>query len=92
MNNYTFDNFTRINKTAARKLYEAGESFYMCPVKLRPGKPWHPEVLITPDPSDEYRSFEKDLNSFEYYNCNSYAGQYTAFYSKGNKASKGKEN
>ena len=83
MNNYTFDNFTRINKTAARKLYEAGESFYMCPVKLRPGRPWHPEVLITPDPSKALRSFEEDLNAIEAYNCNSYAGQYKAFYSKG---------
>ena len=83
MNNYTFDNFTRINKTAARKLYEAGESFYMCPVKLRPGRPWHPEVLITPDPSKALRSFDEDLNAFEASTCNSYAGQYTAFYSKG---------
>ena len=85
MNNYTFGDFTRINKIQARKLYAEGKTFYMCPVKLRPGKPWYPEVLITPNPSDEYRSFEKDLNSFEYYNCNSYSDQYTAFYGKVNK-------
>ena len=37
MNNYTFDNFTRINKTAARKLYEAGESLHV-PRKASPRK------------------------------------------------------
>lgn len=83
MKNYTFGNLVRINKTTARKLYESGQSIYMCPVKLRPGKPGYPEKLITPDPKDEWRSFESDLDSFETYNCNYYTGQYTAFYSKG---------
>lgn len=28
MNNYTFGDFTRINKTQARKLYAEGKTFY----------------------------------------------------------------
>jgi hypothetical protein len=38
--------FFRITCAKAKKLFFSGKPFHICPVKLRPGKPWNPECLI----------------------------------------------
>ena len=76
--------FKRVSKRVAEKRYDAGEVIYMCPSKLRPGEPWHPEVAVTKrfDSGDAKMMFEHDVARFEYYNCTYSAGYYAAFYIK----------
>lgn len=75
--------YTRISKQLARKRFDVDLAVVFCPVKLRPGFPFAPHVLI--NNSAEYRessyTFDVTVRNFEYYNCNcSETGSYTAFY------------
>lgn len=69
--------YTRISKREAVRMYTTGQSFAACPVKLRPGFPFAPHIMIHPD---ETRSFDQMINSFKYYNCSHETGYYPAFY------------
>lgn len=88
---YTENGFTfeRISKNTARTAYRNGLSVVVCPVNLRPGKPYHPEMVLnrksrehlTADEIGVKNDFNNQVSSFEYYNCiNSETGKYTAFY------------
>ena len=82
MNNYRYNDdgftFKRVNKATARAAYNNGLRVVLCPVNLRPGYPWHPEVSVS---SKSGATFETTVNSFEFYNLrNSETGRYTAFY------------
>ena len=70
----------RIDKKTARKAYNNGLTVVLCPVNLRPGPPWSPEMKA--NKNNMYGcDFEPVVNSFEFYNCiNSETGKYTAFY------------
>ena len=46
MNKRMVAGFTRISKRAAEKRYNAGEVVILCPVKLRPGFPYFPEIPV----------------------------------------------
>ena len=70
-------NYVRINKTTARKLYETGAVIYAVPCKLNPAGPWA-ELVALP-----VGNFESECNSFVYYNCTSETGKYISFYIKG---------
>ena len=70
--------FKRISRSKARTAYNNGLPVIACPVNLRPGRPWSPEIIITPDPE---RTFEQIENAFYYYNIrNAETGYYSAFY------------
>lgn len=82
MREYTFTDggytFERIDKKAARRAYKNGLRVLLCPVNLRPGKPYHPETSIS---GKAPATFEEALNAFEYYNIrDNETGRYTAFY------------
>jgi hypothetical protein len=77
MRNIRINGYKRINKRTAKKLYEIGQPVLFCPVKLIPGGMWGIGCIIT---KREGRTFDQDLNEFEFYNCNYEAGNYTAFY------------
>lgn len=76
--------FRRIQKRAARKIYESGEIVYLCPCKLRPGEPWYPEVPITLSDGTRYApvAFDNAVDQFEFYNCKGEAGSYASYYIK----------
>lgn len=86
MNNYTYTDrgftFKRIDKKTARRAFSNRLPVVFCPCNLRPGEPWHPEVVI--DPAREMlegSTFDTVCNSFEWYNCTlNETGKYTAFY------------
>ncbi len=80
MRNITVNGYKRISKRTAAKLYEIGQPILFCPVKLRPGGSWNIGYIVT---KKEDRTFQQEINAFEYYNCCSSAtGYYTAFYIK----------
>ena len=78
MNSSFITGYNRISKPAARKLSLEGK-----PIVLSPVNYWNP-YEITPDAKDPFRSFDKDVNAFEFYNCNSSTSRYSAFYRKAN--------
>lgn len=78
MNRSFINGYNRISKTAARKLYLEGKSIFLSPVNSCN------LCEITPDVKDPFRSFDKDVNAFEFYNCNSSTSRYSAFYRKAN--------
>ena len=82
MKKYTFTDggytFQRINKKVARQAYNSGLRVMLCPVNLRPGEPYHPEISIS---GKAATTFEEALNAFEFYNLRGEeTGRYTAFY------------
>lgn len=77
MRHYTINGLTRISKTRARVLYSAGSPVIACPCNLRPGAPWHPEAILSPDTGD---TFDQRVNAASYYNCNRDSGRYLAYY------------
>jgi hypothetical protein len=82
MKQVSINGYTRITKRAALKRFNNGECIYLCPVKLRPGGPWHPEITITNKGhfAGVTEDFNKIINQFEYYNCNVETGYYAAYY------------
>ena len=82
MNKYTYtDNgrtFERVSKAVARRAYDNGLRVILCPVNLRPGWPWYPEVSIS---GKSEAPFGVALNTFEAYNLRDReTGRYPAFY------------
>lgn len=73
--------FTKITKTEARKRYEAGESVYLVPCKMRIDSPWGHSSRAVRDVTDT-RTFQQVVNGFEYYNCFPETGNYAAYYIK----------
>ena len=91
MNRYRFGNLTRIGRRKARLLW-GKEDMSLCPVNLRPGPPWRPDMRVFAHEiaralASEYEherraaDFDVYIRNFEYYNCTcSETGTYTAFY------------
>lgn len=68
-------NWIRVSKTVARKIYAAGEPICLCPSNFRPFGCWHHGIIVHGG-----IDFEKLINRFSYYNCNSETGRYVSFY------------
>ena len=73
-------NYKRINKAAARNIYNGGGVVYivprMVPVK---GSAWFTAGEIISGLYPE-RSFDQIVNVYEFYNCNNEVGRYAAYY------------
>lgn len=56
--------YQRITKAAARKLFAAGETVYLCPCKFYPGGMWSVEcpVTMTSDLIEDAKRFEDHYN------------------------------
>lgn len=79
MNHYE----NRITRAAARKLFTQEKPFIMVACNLR--KEFGITVGMTGHDYNEIREnfnndFDKLVNAFQYYNCNSETGRYSAFY------------
>lgn len=87
MYNYTFsdnnnNNWRRIDKRQARRLYNSGDTIIIIADNMRPFTPWHNEIYINnADHTDEINDFNKRVMYFEVYNCiNRDTGYHAAFY------------
>ena len=65
-----------MQKRTAKRIFYEGSIVYLCPNKLRPGDPWHPEVAV----SMMDGSFDDVLLQFRRYNCNPEAGMEIDYY------------
>lgn len=81
--------FKRIQKNIALRAYKNGLTIILCPVDIRPGAPYYPEMTLNRKQRQQFvidsigleNDFYNYIASFEYYNCtNSETGKYTAFY------------
>lgn len=55
MRNIKVGEFHQINKRSAKKMFAAGELFFICDSVMRPGPPWNPECGIGPDSIEEWK-------------------------------------
>lgn len=69
--------YKRIDKRAARKLFNEKKPVLIIPHKCAPGGVWFTGIEMENDGS---RTFDEFCNEFIYYNCNSQTGKYPAFY------------
>lgn len=69
--------YRRISKPIAKKVYDEGKELMVCPCKLRPGEPWHPEGIIR---NTTNRKFKYVIRDYEFYHCNGETGWYLSFY------------
>lgn len=75
--------FMRISKKKARAAFNNDLPLVFCACNMRPGEPWHPEIIVDPKQQKEEhgREFDAAVNNFEWYNCTlNETGKYTAFY------------
>lgn len=72
-------NYTRINKSKARKLYNLGRPITVLPCKANLSSPWFSNSIVSKESTD--KDFDALVNEFTYYNCNtSELGRRPAFY------------
>lgn len=76
----------RVNKTTARQAYENDQPVFLLGVNLSIGMMFQPCPVKRDKPttSDQYmiydKTFNKTVDNFVYYNCDSERGYYPAFY------------
>ena len=71
-------NYTRINKSEARKLYNLGRPIVVLPCKANPNSPWFSNSTVS---KESGRDFNTLVNEVTYYNCNTAElGRRPAFY------------
>ena len=75
----------KIRKNTARKLFNNGHELIIIPCKCAPGRVWLTGFKICKN-NLENADFDRLINEFEYYNCNSELGRYTHFYIEGARA------
>ena len=80
------ENYKRVNKTTARKMYNHGCSIMLLPCKIGEsaldGKhPWIKPCEINIINSKDYENkFDRAVLNFEHYNCNMELGYYSHYY------------
>ncbi len=75
--------YERISKQRARKMYNAGETVYLVPCKVRPDNSWGMLYDANYYNWNKCEPFDTIVAAFEMYNCQyNETGRYTAFYRK----------
>lgn len=72
----------RVDKRTARRAYKDGQELCIVPCKIRPFGVWWDGRGFRMDGTDPDpdRSFDRLINSFEWYNCGSELGYYASYY------------
>lgn len=72
----------KIRKNKARKLFNEGHELIIIPCNCSPNGVWLKGFRICKT-NLENSDFDRLINEFEYYNCNSELGRYTHYYIEG---------
>ena len=75
----------KIRKNTARKLFNEGHELIIIPCNCSPNGFWVKGFRICKTKL-ENSDFDRLINEFEYYNCNSELGRYTHYYIEGVRA------
>lgn len=70
----------KVNVTSAKKSFENGQTVYLLPNKVRLDNAWIKPFAID---DSQGRTFDKVVNDYKYYNCNSETGNNVAYYIEG---------
>ena len=78
------ENYKRVNKPTARKMYNRGFTIEIIPCKVLFTKDefaWiKPFVTNIKDSTESENKFDRMVNAFEYYNCNAETGYFAHYY------------
>lgn len=81
--------YKKVTKPTARKLFNSGTPVYLLPSKVnafivfdRNYKGAIQPVVISHKEDDGENQFDRTVNEFEYYNCNSEMGYYAHYFIK----------
>jgi hypothetical protein len=79
--------FLRVNRTKAERLYNEGYTVYLLPCKVRPDfnaafiLPYDINIKVWQAHESQPSKFDNIVNYYHYYNCNyEETGKYIAFY------------
>ena len=82
--------FINITASTARSMFMKNKTITLCPNKLRPGAPWHPESQVSGIGSyrESYHKKDQDvwktmINNWSYYNATAETGMKPTFYVRG---------
>lgn len=81
MQKFETNDFVKINKTKARKLFNEGKEIHLLPCKARFGGMWLGEGAVISN-KILTSAFDTIVNEYIYYNCNNELGKYPAYYIK----------
>lgn len=73
----------QVNKTVARRLYNAGHDIHLLPCHAHIDSPWGLLYTTSAGAQDEL-PFDNMVNAFTKYNCNPQLGSYPHFYAATN--------
>ena len=76
--NYNSKNLVKVNKQKANRLFNEGKYIYILPCKANPNSSWISPMCFKK--SQDSNNFLNIVNQYEYYNCNSQLGKYSAFF------------
>ena len=82
MRNLDTGKYTRVRKDVARRLFNEGRTVYLTPsnVVASDTNMWIKPLAIEQREGKSKGEFDKQVNAFEYYNCNYELGYYTNFW------------
>jgi hypothetical protein len=94
MKEFTIDGITykQVQKRTAERMFSEGKTIYIIHCKANPYSPWIQFCDLSQERlqlKDDYvpecdgistELFRKQINAFEYYNCNSELGTYASYY------------
>lgn len=71
----------RVQKRTAERLFvQEGKQIYIIPHKCRIDNMWIKPFELTA--KHKIEEFRKQVNAFEYYNCNAELGKYVSYYTR----------
>lgn len=80
MNRYGNCEYERVSKRTARRLFNEGTTVYALPCKVRLiDNMWLP-LMCLGNATNNYGNFDSLSNECTYYNCDSEAGYYLAYF------------
>ena len=73
--------YVKVSKPIARKMYNYGLTVNLLPCKVSTNSIWiRPYTINKAESENLENQFDRTVNAFQYYNCNTETGYYSSFY------------